>query len=306
MPSLITILRQVPDPRTGNARRRELLDLLMIALTASICGCESCVDFANFAEDREEPLREFFSLPNGVPSHDTFSRLFRLMDPAALSESFARLLDDLKADGPGMIAIDGKTLRRSFDRATGKSALHVVSAFAGEAGLVLGQTAVPEGGNEIAAARALLAIIDLKGMLVTADAIHRQGETVRLVLERGGDYLFALKKNRPATLVDVETWFADPAAAPAETLQTTDADHGRLEIRRHEVVHDVAWRFPEKRDPDRPAMPAPATIARVVATVERDGKTSTSTRYYLSSARLSAAAFANAARGHWAIENRLH
>ena len=307
MPSLITILRQVPDPRTGNARRRELLDLLMIALTASICGCESCVDFANFAEDpREEPLREFFSLPNGVPSHDTFSRLFRLMDPAALSESFARLLDDLKADGPGMIAIDGKTLRRSFDRATGKSALHVVSAFAGEAGLVLGQTAVPEGGNEIAAARALLAIIDLKGMLVTADAIHRQGETVRLVLERGGDYLFALKKNRPATLVDVETWFADPAAAPAETLQTTDADHGRLEIRRHEVVHDVAWLFPEKRDPDRPAMPAPATIARVVATVERDGKTSTSTRYYLSSARLSAAAFANAARGHWAIENRLH
>ena len=306
MPSLITILRAVPDPRTGNATRHELLDLLVIALTASICGCESCVDFADFAEDREELFREFLSLPNGLPSHDTFSRLFRLIDPTVLSDCFSRFLDDLGADGPGVIAIDGKTLRRSFDRAAGKSALHVVTAFAGEAGLVLGQTAVPEGGNEITAARALLGIVDLKGMLVTADAIHCQGETARLVLERGGDYLFALKKNRPATHADVETWFADPATAPDETLETTDADHGRLEIRRHSVVHDVDWLFPEKRDPDRPAMPALATIGRVVATVERDGRTSTSTRYYLSSAKLSAAAFAKAVRGHWAIENSLH
>jgi predicted transposase YbfD/YdcC len=306
MPSLITILRAVPDPRTGNAIRHELLDLLVIALTASICGCESCVDFADFAEDREELFREFLSLPNGLPSHDTFSRLFRLLDPAVLSECFSRFLAELGADGPGVIAIDGKTLRRSFDRAAGRSALHVVTAFAGEAGLVLGQTAVPDGGNEITAARALLGIIDLNGMLVTADAIHCQGETARLVLERGGDYLFALKKNRPATYADVETWFADPSATLSGTLETTDADHGRLETRRHHVVHDVDWLFPEKSDPDRPAMPALATIGRVVATVERDGKTTTSTRYYLSSARLSAAAFAKAVRGHWAIENSLH
>ena len=136
-------------------------------------------DFADFAEDREELFREFLSLPNGLPSHDTFSRLFRLIDPTVLSDCFSRFLDDLGADGPGVIAIDGKTLRRSFDRAAGKSALHVVTAFAGEAGLVLGQTAVPEGGNEITAARALLGIVDLKGMLVTADAIHCQGETAR-------------------------------------------------------------------------------------------------------------------------------
>lgn len=306
MPSLITMLRAVPDPRTGNAMRHELLDLLVIALTASICGCESCVDFADFAEDREALFREFLSLPNGLPSHDTFSRLFRLLDPAVLAGCFSRFLEDLGADGPGVIAIDGKTLRRSFDRAAGKSALQVVTAFAGEAGLVLGQKAVPEGGNEITAARALLELIDLKGALVTADAIHCQGETARLVLERGGDYLFALKKNRPAAHADVEAYFADPAAALAQSFQTTDADHGRLEVRRHDVVHDVAWLFPDDADPDRPAMPALATIGRVVAAVERDGRTTVSTRYYLSSARLGAEAFAKAVRGHWAIENGLH
>jgi predicted transposase YbfD/YdcC len=165
---------------------------------------------------------------------------------------------------------------------------------------------VPEGGNEITAAHALLAIVDIRGMLVTADAIHCQSETARLVLERGGDYLFALKKNRPATHADVETFFADPASEPAETLETTDADHVRLEIRRHDVVHDVGWLLPDDKDPNRPTMPALATLGRIGATVERDGKTTTSTRYYLSSARLSAAAFAKAVRGHWAIENGLH
>lgn len=308
MPPLLTILRDVPDPRTGNATRHELLDLLVIALTASICGCESCVDFADFLEDREELFREFFSLPNGLQSHDTFSRLFRLIDPAVMSDCLSRFLEDLGSDGPGVIAIDGKTLRRSFDRASGQSALHVMTAFAGEAGLVLGQTAVPEAGNEFTAARALLGLIDLKCVLVTADAIHCQGETARIVLERGGNYLFALKlkKNRPAIHADVETWFAAPATEPAETLETTDADHGRLEIRRHDLIRDVDWLFPDNKDRDRAAMPALATIGQVVAAVDRHGKTTTSTRYHLSSARLSAAAFAKAVRGHWAVENGLH
>jgi predicted transposase YbfD/YdcC len=305
MSLLITILREVPDPRTGNATRHELLDVLMIALTASICGCEGCVEFADFAEDREELFREFLSLSNGLPSHDTFSRLFRLLDPEALSGCFSRFLEALGADGGGVIAIDGKTLRRSFDRASGTSALHVVTAFATEAQLVIGQRAVAAGENEITAARALLALLDLQGALVTADAIHCNVETARIVLHRGGDYLFALKGNRPATLKDVETYFTDPLAAVAETLETTDADHGRMEIRRHAVIHDVDWLFPIG-DPDRPAMPALSTIAKVEAIVERNGKTCRSCRYYLSSARLSAEAFAKAVRAHWSIENGLH
>lgn len=302
---LITVLRDVPDPRTGNATWHELLDILMMALTASICGCEGCVEFADFAEDREELFREFLSLPHGLRSHDTFSRLFRLLDPEALSACFSRFLEALGADGGGVVAIDGKTLRRSFDRASGCSAPHVVTAFAAQAQLVIGQKAVAAGENKITAARALLELLDLNGALVTADAIHCNVETGRLILERGGDYLIALKANRPATLKDVEAYFADPKAEIAETFETTDADHGRIETRRHAVVHDVGWLFPPD-DPDRPPMPRFATIARVGARVERDGKISRSRRYYPSSARLSAETFAKTVRAHWRIENSLH
>lgn len=306
MPSLISILRFVPDPRSGNATRHELLDVLTIALTASICGCESCVEFADFGHDREALFREFLSLKNGLPSHDTFSRLFRLLDPQALSSCFGRLLEEIGADGAGVIAIDGKTLRRSFDRAAGRSALHVVTAFASEAQLVLAQTAVTEGGNEITAARALLELFDCRGALVTADAIHCNVATAAAILERGGDYLLALKKNRPTTHADVKRYFADRRAPVAERHQTIDADHGRIETRHHAVVHAVDWLFAGKRDADHPALPGLATIGAVHAIVERNGKTRRSWRYYLSSARLSAPEFAKAVRAHWNIENGLH
>ena len=174
MVSLLAILGSVPDPRTGNAQRHELLDMLVIALAASVCGAESCVDFAEFAEDRQDLLREFLSLENGLPSHDTFSRLFRLLDPVAFGQVFAAFLDDLGAEGPGVMAIDGKTLRRSFDRAAGRSPLHVVTAFGTGARLVIGQSAVVPGGNEITAARALLETLCLDGVLVTGDALHTQ------------------------------------------------------------------------------------------------------------------------------------
>lgn len=146
---LITILRDVPDPRRGNARRHDLLDVLTIALVASICGCESCVEFADFGEDREELFREFLGLENGLPSHDTFSRLFRLIDPEALSAAFGRFLDVLGEDGAGVVAIDGKTLRRSFDRVAGQSALHVVTAFAADARCQRRRQTSPHGGARV-------------------------------------------------------------------------------------------------------------------------------------------------------------
>ena len=156
MAALIDILGEIPDPRQGNAQRHDLLDMLVIALVASVCGAESCVDFAEFAEDREALLREFLSLENGLPSHDTFSRVFRLLDPEAFGRAFEAFLDDLGAGGAGVLAIDGKTLRRSFDRAAGRSPLHLVTAFGTGARVAIGQKAVAEGGNEILAARALL------------------------------------------------------------------------------------------------------------------------------------------------------
>ena len=195
---------ELPDPRTGNATRHDLIEVVTIALVASVCGAESCVDFADFARDREALFRDFLKLENGLPSHDTFSRLFRLLDPTAFGACFGRFLDGLGQDGKGVVAIDGKTLRRSFDRAAGTSALHVVTAFACDARLVLGQAAVPPGGNEITAARTLLGLLDLTAMLVTGDAIHCQSETAALVRERGGQWLFALKANRPLVLAEVE------------------------------------------------------------------------------------------------------
>lgn len=300
--SLITIFREMPDPRRGNAQRHDLLDILTIAVVASVCGAESCVDFAEFAEDRELLLREFLRLENGPPSHDTFSRVFRLLDPQAFGRAFEAFLGDLGADGTGVLAIDGKTLRRSFDRASGRSPLHVVTAFGADARLSVGQRAVAPGENEITAARALLAMLTLDGALVTGDAIHAQAQTAQLVLERGGDYLFALKANRPAMLAAVAAFFADPTE-PLESFETTDADHGRVETRRHRVAHQVDWLFGDRAEPGAPTMPSLATLACVEA-VRDDGPPAT--RYYLSSARLTPERFARAVRAHWAIENSLH
>ena len=305
MASLLTILAGITDPRSGNAQRHGLLDILVIALAASVCGAETCVDFAEFAEDREGLLREFLSLENGLPSHDTFSRVFRLLDPQAFGQAFAAFLDDLGQDGAGVLAIDGKTLRRSFDRAAGRSALHVVTAFGAGAKVAIGQTAVPEGGNEITAARTLLETLALKGLMVTADAIHCQAATAKIICGKGGDYLFALKANHPLLLAEVGTYFSAPPEA-LDSLSTTDADHGRIETRLHRVSHDVDWLFSDRRYSDEPRMPGLACIACVTSKREMDGKTTTATRYYLSSARLTTARFATAVRAHWAIENSLH
>lgn len=205
MALLIDIFGEIPDPRRGNARRHDLLDILTIALVASVCGAESCVDFAEFAEDRESLLREFPRLENGLPSHDTFSRLFRLLDPEVFGRAFEAFLDDLGLDGAGVLAIDGKTLRRSFDRAAGRSALHLVTAFGAGARVAPGSRSGAggaDGENEILAARASPETLALDGLLVTGDAMHAQTETAALVLERGGDHLFALnrKDNGPENL----------------------------------------------------------------------------------------------------------
>lgn len=305
MASLIEKLGEIPDPRTGNAQRHSLLDMLVIALVASVCGAESCVDFAEFGKDREGLLREFLRLDNGLPSHDTFSRVLGLLDPETFAPTFAAFLDDLGADGLGVLAIDGKTLRRSFDRAAGRSALQLVTAFGAGARVAVGQAAVAEGENEILAARALLETLALDGLLVTGDAMHAQTETARLVRDKGGDYLFTLKTNRPLMHADVVAFFADPPE-PLPALETTDAGHGRIETRRHRVSHDVDWLLSDRRYPDEPAMPGLAAIACVESERIVDGETTRATRYYVSSAPLTPERFARALRAHWAIENSLH
>src|SRR4051794_3483858 len=227
------------------------------------------------------------------------SRLFRLLDPASFATCLASFLDDFGQDGTGVVAIDGKTMRRSFDRAAGKSALHVVTAFAADTRMTIGQIAAGDKESEITAARSLLGLIDLTGALVTGDALHCQGETARLIKDRGGDWLFTLKANRPVQHVEVRAWFADPDSKPHGEHTTTDADNGRVEVRRHAVSHDVSWMLSDRRHPDEAPMPGLATLGMVESTVTRNGKTSTERRVFLSSASPGAHALPAPGRGRW-------
>lgn len=208
------------------------------------------------------------------------------------------------------MAIDGKTLRRSFDRAAERSPLAVVTAFRSATSMVIGQEAfrVADGDSEIMAARALLRCLDLSGQLVTADAVHCQSETAQVILDRGGDYLFRLKGNRPALHAMVREAFADRAfLADLPHAAGTDADHGRIEQRRAWVCADLSWlRGPKTSCQEPVALPGLACLGMIEATVTRDGNTRTTRQYHLSSRPLSADAYLAAARAHWSIENGLH
>jgi predicted transposase YbfD/YdcC len=292
------------DPRSGNAQRHDLLEILLIALAATLCGAETCVDIALFGQAKEPFLRRFLRLEGGIPSHDTFSRLFRLLDPDAFEASFGRFVAAFAAQARtargGVVAVDGKSVRRSFDRQDGRRPLHLVNAWAVEQRLVLGQRRVADGGNEIGALAELLALLDLDGRLVTADAMHCQKATAQAILDRGGHYCLALKANQPALHDDVRLWLDDPATPVDDVHQTVDGDHGRIETRRARVVHDVAWLA------ERHRFPGLAAVGEIAATREVAGKTTTATRTYLLSTRLDAARFAQVVRSHWHVENRLH
>ena len=287
------------DPRTGNAQRHDLCEILLIALAATLCGAESCVDMALFGRAKAPLLRRFLRLEGGVPSHDTFSRIFRLLDPDAFEASFGRFVAAFAAPSNEVVAVDGKTARRSFDRQVGRRPLHMVSAWACEQRLVLGQRRVDGASNEIEALPELLALLALDGRIVTADAMHCQKATAQTILDRGGDYVLALKGNQPALFEDVRLWLDDAATAPDDACQMVDGDHGRIETRRATVAHDVAWL-------EHHRFPGLAAVAKVTAVREFDGKITTASRYYLLSQPLTAARLAEIVRAHWQIENRLH
>jgi len=298
-----TCFADLDDPRTGNAQRHDLLEVLLIALAATLCGAETCVDMADFGEAKEPFLRRFLRLEGGTPSHDTFSRIFRRLDPDAFEAAFGRFVQafggEIEAAG-GVVAVDGKTARRSFDKQNGSRPLHLVSAWAVEQRLVLGQRKVDGKSNEISALPELLALLSLEGQIVTADAMHCQKATAEVIVERGGDYCLALKGNQPALFKDVSLLLDDPDAPPNDVATTTDGDHGRIETRRAEIVHDAAWLA------ETHGFPGLQAVGRVTATREVDGKSTTATRTYVLSKPLSAARFAEVVRAHWQIENALH
>ena len=288
------------DPRTGNAGLHDFHELLVIALCTVLCGGQSAVAMARFAEAKETFLRGFLKLANGIPSHDTFSRLFRLLDPARFGVVFQRFMARFAATVEGVVAIDGKVLRRSFDRASGRSALHMVSAWGCEQRLVLAQIATDAKSNEITAVPKLLEMLSLKGTIVTADALNCQRAIAQQIVDQGGDYVLALKGNQGTLHDDVSLYLDDPVHEATPVARSVDADHGRIETRTALVSTDIGW-LQESHH-----WPGLAAIGKVTHTRETAVKTTTETAYYLLSATLSAERFNDGVRQHWGVENRLH
>jgi predicted transposase YbfD/YdcC len=304
--SLLDHFSTLEDPREPWRVIYPLPEILLLVLSATLSGMEDFVEIKLWGEQRLDFLRRLLAYDRGIPSHDTLNDMMNALDPVLFKACFTAWVEVLRDDQPDIIAIDGKTSRRSHARAKGREPLHLVSAWASRQRLVLGQEAVSGKSNEITAIPLLLERLALTGALVTIDAIGTQTKIAETIVQRGGDYLLALKANRPVLFGDVEAFFADPLADPLDSFETTDGDHGRIELRRHAVCHDIDWLFSDRRYTDEPRFPHLAMIARVETEVERNGKIEREKRYYLSSARLDAKTFARAVRAHWHIENRLH
>jgi predicted transposase YbfD/YdcC len=293
------VFAALEDPRTGNAQRHDLLEILLIALCTVLCGGETCADMARFGHAKRDFLQEFLTLEHGIPSHDTFSRVFRRLDPAQFHACFLSFMRAFAEGCRGVVALDGKTLRRSFDRAAGASPLHLVSAWAAEQRLVLGQVAVDAKSNEITAVPQLLRMLSLDGVVVTADAMACQREIARRVIAQGGDYVLALKANQGTLFEDVRLFLDDPAVRLA-TADTTDGEHGRIEVRAAALTSDIAWLQEDQ------AWPGLQAIGKVSASRETQDHTSQETRYFLMSQAFSPERFLAIVRAHWGIENGLH
>ncbi len=292
------------DPRVARARRHNLLDILILAVCATLGNADGWADVERFATAKLDFFKTFLDLPHGIPSHDTFGRVFARLDPAALLDCLRRWLDALGAAVAGeVVAIDGKTLKGSFDAAAGQNPLHLVSAWACDARLTLGQVAVDQKSNEITAIPLLLELLDLKGCIVTLDAMGCQTEIAAAIRGRGADYVLAVKDNQPglheviheAFVAHAEAGFADPAV---KRLLTVERGHGRQERRQYVAAAAPQALAARWRDV--------ASIGLVTRTRTAGGVTSEELSYYVSSLPPKVKTFARAVRGHWGIENRLH
>jgi predicted transposase YbfD/YdcC len=305
--SILDHFSALSDPRQRWRVVYPLPEILLLVLCATLCGMEDFVETRLWGQQRLDFLRRFLPYERGIPAHDTLNDVINALDAELFKTCFISWVETLRDSDPEIIAVDGKTSRRSHARSKGREPLHLVSAWATRQRLVLGQQAADVKSNEITAIPLLLARLELTGALVTIDAMGTQAAIAEAVVARGGDYLLALKANWPATFADVERFFAEPQADLLQTpVETVDNDHGRLENRRHTVCHTVDWLFSDRRYPGEPRFPRLAMIGMVETRVERSGKTERERRYYLSSAKLDAKTFAHAVRAHWGIENRLH
>lgn len=283
----------VGDPRAGNARH-DLLELMFVALAAVLCGAEDCTDMALFARSKLTLLRQVVKLDHGPPSHDTFSRVFRRLEPEPFEAAFAKFTAAFAGALKGVVAIDGKALRGAYERGRKTTPLHLVNVWAAEARLTIGQRLAP-GRNEVLGAQQALALLNLAGCIVTADALHCRADTAQAILAAGADYALALKANHPSLLAKVQALIEAADHADEATSGPTKA-HDRVEGRAAVVV--------AARDMDFPGLVA---VARIETWRKSDGQPEpVIVRWFLLSTQLSAERMLAVARTHWTIENQLH
>lgn len=304
--SLKRHFRKLKDPRLHRRRRHELLNIIVMAICAVIGDCDGWQDIEVFVRNREKWFRRFLDLPNGVPSHDTFERVFSRLDPAAFGACFQNWVQAVSAAvGVTHVAIDGKTLRHSNRRASDLGPLHLVSAWATQQHLTLGQVAVDSKSNEITAIPQLLELLDLKGALVTIDAMGCQKEIAAKIVAGGADYVLTVKENHPQLLEDIQATVTRALDGELPTDRVShftkkEQGHGRVEERTYVVVEVVDGIR------DHAAWAKLTTVGMCVNERTINGKTSTEARYFIGSRRMSAKRYGATLRNHWGIENNLH
>jgi len=302
---LADVFVSITDPRQAGKVEHDLVELLVVAVNAVLVGADTFVEIELWAKEKLDWLRGYLKLEAGIPSHDTFGRLFGVINPDEFEAAFRRwvgaILPTLGADA--VVAIDGKTSRRSSNKVDA-TPLHLVSAFAAGAGLVLGQRATAEKSNEKTAIPELLATLALDGCIVTIDAMGTQANIAQAIRDRGADYILAVKDNQPTLAASMRDFFvqlqAQPARTPHAVAETVEKDHGRLETRRCYAFDQLDCLAKPEQWPDL------KSFAVIEAERRINGKTSLERRFYISSLPADALRLAQAVRAHWAVENSLH
>jgi predicted transposase YbfD/YdcC len=304
---IFAFFETLPEPRVERTRRHPLMSVLVIALLTMICVGEGWEDMEAFGLAKQAWLETFLDLPYGIPSEDTFRRVLSALDPRAFNACFIAWVQALAQGTSGkLIPIDGKTIRHSFDRATGKKALHVVSAWIANNRLTLGQIVTEEKSNEIAAIPKLLELLDIRGATVTLDAMGCQREIAEKIVDQGADYIMGLKGNQGTARKEVEEFFTDAHATAFRDVEHTfhetvdGSDHGRLEVRRVWASRELGWFA------DLLKWKGLQSIIMIESERTVGAETSSERRYYWSSHGVDAETFAAMIRGHWGIENQLH
>lgn len=294
---------RVGDPREAAKVKYPLPEVLFLVTCATISGCDDYDEIADWGAQHLDFLREHAEYHFGVPKEDWLRVVLNRIDPALFEACFTAWACSLRPDAPDIMAFDGKTLRRSGDGPAGQRPLHLVSAWASTQRLVLSQQAVDAKENECAAILAILERLDLKGALVTIDAIATNPTIAQAITDAGGDYLLALKANQPSLFDEVVRFFDDPATG-LTVCESLDKDHGRLETRRTWLSHEVDWLCGDRRFPGEPRFHALRCLVKTTTRTEtRAGKVSEETRFFISSAALTADRAAQAIRAHWGIES---